>query len=89
METDGLVIPRNNANFITRISECLAENEPRLTLDFLGECIRGLESSSLAQKQLCLEYMAPWLPNVKVSDFVLFRIQTRNLVLGMTAEFRD
>lgn len=65
MEAAGLAIPKNNSNFIIRISECLAENEPRLSLEFLDECIAGLSSSSSEQKHLCLEYMAPWLPNVK------------------------
>eukprot|EP00054_Salpingoeca_dolichothecata_P028574 m.218407 g.218407 ORF g.218407 m.218407 type:complete len:2785 (-) comp26259_c1_seq1:68-8422(-) len=65
MEASGLAIPQNNSNFIIRISECLAANEPRLTLEFLAECIAGLENSTREQKHLCLEYMSPWLPNVK------------------------
>ena len=65
LEAAGIAIPQNNSNFIIKISECLASNEPRLTLEFLDECIEGLSNSTTEQKHLCLEYMQPWLPNVK------------------------
>jgi neurofibromin 1 len=65
LEATGIAIPQNNSNFIIKISEYLAENEPRLTLEFLDECVAGLSNSTTEQKHLCLEYMQPWLPNVK------------------------
>eukprot|EP00051_Salpingoeca_urceolata_P003452 m.57787 g.57787 ORF g.57787 m.57787 type:complete len:2607 (+) comp12795_c0_seq1:372-8192(+) len=65
LEATGLALPQNNTHFIIRISECLAINEARLTLEFLEECIAGLDGSTIEQKHLCLEYMQPWLPNVK------------------------
>eukprot|EP00052_Salpingoeca_macrocollata_P027084 m.255425 g.255425 ORF g.255425 m.255425 type:complete len:2782 (+) comp22689_c2_seq1:322-8667(+) len=65
LEATGIAIPQNNSNFIIKISEYLSSNEPRLTLEFLDECIAGLSNSTTEQKHLCLEYMQPWLPNVK------------------------
>jgi neurofibromin 1 len=41
LETWGLCIPSNNTLFIKSVSEKLAFNEPRLTLEFLEECIHG------------------------------------------------
>ena len=38
--------------------------EPRLTLEFLEECIQGFAQSSIELKHLCLEYMTLWLPNL-------------------------
>lgn len=61
MEAGGLVIPENNNNFIIRISKCLSKAEPGLTLEFLDECITGIRNSTSEQKQVCLEYMEPWL----------------------------
>eukprot|EP00047_Mylnosiga_fluctuans_P015123 m.43539 g.43539 ORF g.43539 m.43539 type:complete len:2596 (+) comp5784_c0_seq3:20-7807(+) len=65
MEAAGLAIPQNNSNFIISISQSLAAREPGLTMEFLTECVSGLTTSSIEQKHLCLEYMQPWLPNVK------------------------
>ena len=41
LETNGVCIPSNNTIFIKSVSETLAKNEPRLTLEFLEECIQG------------------------------------------------
>ncbi|XP_035709221.1 neurofibromin isoform X4 [Folsomia candida] len=64
LETWGLCIPSNNTLFIKSVSEKLAQNEPRLTLEFLEECIHGFSASSIELKHLCLEYITPWLPNL-------------------------
>ena len=34
------------------------------SLQFLEECIAGFVKSDYELKHLCLEYMAPWLPNL-------------------------
>ncbi|KAJ1654692.1 Ras GTPase activating protein ira2 [Dispira simplex] len=60
----GLCIPANNTSFIISISHKIAECEPRFTLEFLSECFVGFSKSNTALKHLCLEYMAPWLPNL-------------------------
>ena len=76
LETSGLCIPNNNTLFIKHISEKLAANVPRLTLEFLEECIQGCRNSNIEMKHLCLEYMTPWLPNlaqwVVYLSFILF-----------------
>lgn len=64
LEGTGLCIPANNTLFIVGISEKLAAREPQLTLEFLEECIAGFVKSDYELKHLCLEYMAPWLPNL-------------------------
>ena len=64
LETNGVCIPSNNTIFIKSVSETLAKNEPRLTLEFLEECIQGFSASSIELKHLCLEYMTPWLLNM-------------------------
>ncbi|XP_020613799.1 neurofibromin-like [Orbicella faveolata] len=64
LEGTGLCIPTNNTLFIVGISEKLAAREPQLTLEFLEECIAGFVKSDYELKHLCLEYMAPWLPNL-------------------------
>ncbi|XP_076800619.1 neurofibromin-like isoform X2 [Clavelina lepadiformis] len=63
-ESEGLCIPANNTLFIVSISNTLAKNESHLTLEFLKECIAGFCSSSDKLKNLCLEYMEPWLFNL-------------------------
>lgn len=60
----GLCIPSNNTIFIKSVSETLANNETRLTLEFLEECIQSFQISNIEMKHLCLEYMTPWLPNL-------------------------
>jgi neurofibromin 1 len=47
-------------------SEKLAQTELQLTLEFLLECIRGMEASRNTPQilHLCLDYMRPWLPNL-------------------------
>ena len=34
------------------------------SFQFLEECIAGFVKSDFELKHLCLEYMAPWLPNL-------------------------
>uniref|UniRef100_H2ZAB5 Neurofibromin n=1 Tax=Ciona savignyi TaxID=51511 RepID=H2ZAB5_CIOSA len=69
-ESDGLCIPTNNALFIISISNTLAKNENHLTLEFLDECITGILLAMVSDfvginlKNLCLEYMEPWLFNL-------------------------
>jgi len=64
LEAKGLCIPANNTMFIKSISEQLAKREPNMTLEFLDECINGFSLSDFELKHLCLEFMAPWLPNL-------------------------
>lgn len=59
-------IPANSTSFIVGISENLAVTEPHLTLEFLNECFVGFNKSSEPLRQLCLEYMAPWLHNLSI-----------------------
>ncbi|KAI9283473.1 hypothetical protein BC943DRAFT_100701 [Umbelopsis sp. AD052] len=59
-------IPANSTSFIVGISENLAVTEPHLTLEFLNECFVGFNKSSEPLRQLCLEYMAPWLQNLSI-----------------------
>eukprot|EP00118_Oscarella_pearsei_P012253 m.88991 g.88991 ORF g.88991 m.88991 type:complete len:2691 (+) comp36590_c0_seq4:57-8129(+) len=63
-EAQGVCIPSNNTIFIKNVSRLLAANEPHLTLEFLEESIAGFQTSSGSLKSLCLQYMAPWLPNL-------------------------
>nr|CAB3264303.1 neurofibromin [Phallusia mammillata] len=63
-ESEGLCIPANNTLFIVTISTTLAKNESHLTLEFLDECITGFRCLSDTLKNLCLEYMEPWLFNL-------------------------
>lgn len=60
----GLCIPANNSTFIVQLSERLAVSETGLTLEFLSEFFVGFYKSNTPQKHLCLQYMAPWLPNL-------------------------
>lgn len=64
--TEGLCVPSNTFNFIVSQSEKLAQTQPQLTLEFLLECLQGLELSKPTPqiKHLCLDYMRPWLPNL-------------------------
>lgn len=63
---DGLdlCLPANSTAFIVNISEKLAATEPGFTLEFLNECFVGFNKSSEPLRYLCLDYMAPWLPNL-------------------------
>lgn len=64
-----MIVPGNNTNFVSNISDKLAQTEPHLTLEFLKECFIGFNNSSTELKHFCLEYMAPWLSNlVEVSE---------------------
>jgi neurofibromin 1 len=59
-----LCIPSNSSDFIVSISESLAKSEIHLTLEFLNEALIGFSKSSEPMRQLCLDYMVPWLRNL-------------------------
>ena len=61
-----LCIPSNSSDFIVSISESLAQSEIHLTLEFLNEAFVGFLKSSESMRQLCLDYMVPWLKNLAV-----------------------
>ena len=61
-----LCIPSNSTDFIVSISESLASTEQHLTLEFLNESLVGFNKSNEPMRQLCLDYMAPWLRNLAV-----------------------
>lgn len=62
--TDSPRLQSPRAEFIIKISEQLSVNAFHLTLEFIEEVIRGFKSSSIELKLLCIEYMAPWFPNL-------------------------
>lgn len=66
--TDRLLIPHNTAPFTVALSTKLASSFSPITLEFLWECLHAmsLKQISLASKLLCLEYIRPWLPNLKL-----------------------
>ncbi|XP_047141766.1 neurofibromin isoform X1 [Hydra vulgaris] len=64
LEAKGICIPSNCTLFITSISEQLAQREPNLTLEFLEECTSCFSKCDDESRNLCLNYMAPWLPNL-------------------------
>ncbi|KAJ5080661.1 inhibitory regulator protein ira1-related [Anaeramoeba ignava] len=63
LETEGICIPQTS--FIVDLSKELAQNESHLTLEFLRESLKYFDKSSVHGKHLCLEYISPWLPNLK------------------------
>uniref|UniRef100_A0A7M5VE60 Ras-GAP domain-containing protein n=3 Tax=Clytia hemisphaerica TaxID=252671 RepID=A0A7M5VE60_9CNID len=63
-EAKGVCIPANCTLFIKSISEQLALREPNMTLEFLDECISCFAKSNDESRNLCLNYMAPWFPNL-------------------------
>ncbi|KAI9005808.1 hypothetical protein CLU79DRAFT_712957 [Phycomyces nitens] len=66
LNVKDLCIPTNSSDFIISISESLASTESHLTLEFINECFVGFNKSNDTMKQLCLDYMAPWLKNLSV-----------------------
>ncbi|KAI8142067.1 hypothetical protein BJV82DRAFT_159057 [Fennellomyces sp. T-0311] len=66
LNAKDLCIPSNSTDFIVSISESLASTEQHLTLEFLNECLVGFNKSSEPMRQLCLDYMAPWLRNLAI-----------------------
>ncbi|KAI8363872.1 hypothetical protein EDC96DRAFT_558843 [Choanephora cucurbitarum] len=66
LRSKDLCIPSNSSNFIVNISESLAQSEMHLTLEFLNEALTGLLKCDDSMRQLCLDYMAPWLNNLAV-----------------------
>ena len=53
-----------NSQFIQKISQQLSARAFHLTLEFLEEAIRGFRNSDPDHKNLCLDYMVPWLGNL-------------------------
>ncbi|KAI8053543.1 hypothetical protein BDF21DRAFT_441145 [Thamnidium elegans] len=66
LNAKDLCIPSNSSDFIVSISESLAQSEIHLTLEFLNEAFIGFLKSSEPMRQLCLDYMVPWLKNLAV-----------------------
>jgi hypothetical protein len=66
-ETSGLCIPKNTNGFIEGLSKRLASNETHMTLEFLMEALHGIEKikANLPGKQLCLNYITYWIPNLR------------------------
>jgi neurofibromin 1 len=66
-ETSGLSIPKNTNSFIVGLSKKLARTEGHMTLEFLIEALHGIEKikANLPGKQLCLNYITHWLPNLR------------------------
>ncbi|KAI9317519.1 hypothetical protein BX666DRAFT_2026794 [Dichotomocladium elegans] len=64
LNAQDLCIPANSTEFIVSISESLSSTESHLTLEFLNECLVGFNKSNDLMRQLCLDYMAPWLRNL-------------------------
>ncbi|KAI8974377.1 hypothetical protein BDB01DRAFT_807208 [Pilobolus umbonatus] len=64
LNAKDLCIPANSTDFIVGISETLAQSEVHLTLEFLNEAFIGLNKSNESMRQLCLNYMVPWLKNL-------------------------
>lgn len=74
-----LCIPANSTEFIVNISESLASTEQHLTIEFLNECLVGFNKSSEPMRQLCLDYMAPWLRNLAIFGRNMADEQNKNL----------
>ncbi|KAJ3055682.1 Ras GTPase activating protein ira2 [Rhizophlyctis rosea] len=66
LDAKGLCIPPNNQTFVVELSRRLAETKPSLTLELLLECCIGFQKASKELKHFCLEYMAPWLANLRL-----------------------
>ncbi|KAJ3039290.1 Ras GTPase activating protein ira2 [Rhizophlyctis rosea] len=66
LDAKGLCIPPNNQTFVVDLSRRLAETKHSLTLEFLLECCIGFQKASKELKHFCLEYMAPWLTNLRL-----------------------
>ncbi|OAD65239.1 hypothetical protein PHYBLDRAFT_85899, partial [Phycomyces blakesleeanus NRRL 1555(-)] len=66
LNVKDLCIPTNSSDFIISISESLASTESHLTLEFINECFVGFNKSNDGMRQLCLDYMAPWLKNLSI-----------------------
>ncbi|KAF9579343.1 Ras GTPase activating protein ira2, partial [Lunasporangiospora selenospora] len=88
LNAKGLCIPTNNAPFIRRMSEMLARTESHLTLEFLTECFVGFQKTPRSLKPRCLEFVAPWLPNLakycrSSSDNHAGFAKTREIIKGL------
>ena len=85
----GLCIPANNSTFIVQLSEKLAVSETGLTLEFLTEFFVGFYKSNTPQKHLCLQYMAPWLPNLALyynrngTEYQPHIVKTRGIIKSL------
>ena len=63
-EAKGMHIPRNSSHFVTRVSEQLARSHKELTLEFLLEALRGMKKGDTYTRLMCMNYIAPWIPNL-------------------------
>ncbi|KAI7872193.1 hypothetical protein BDF14DRAFT_1757760 [Spinellus fusiger] len=64
LNAKDLCIPINNTDFIINISEALSNTETHLTLEFINECFVGFNQSNETIRQMCLDYVSPWLKNL-------------------------
>ncbi|KNC49089.1 neurofibromatosis type 1 [Thecamonas trahens ATCC 50062] len=64
LRADGMFIPVNTAWFVTSMSRTLANNETRLTLEFIREVLESFDKENRKRKHLSLQYLAPWLNNL-------------------------
>jgi len=63
-EAKGMHIPRNSSHFVTSLSEKLAQTHKDLTLEFLLEASRSIKKGDTHTRLMCLNYIAPWIPNL-------------------------
>ncbi|KAJ3447277.1 inhibitory regulator protein ira1-related [Anaeramoeba flamelloides] len=68
LETEGLSIPQSHTSFVVNLSKSIAQNEKHITLEFLNETSKHYNQASSEGKHLCLEYISPWIINLK--DFI-------------------
>ncbi|KAG0178831.1 Ras GTPase activating protein ira2 [Apophysomyces sp. BC1021] len=80
LNAKDLCIPANSAEFVVGISESLAATETHLTFEFLNECFVGYNKSSEPMRQLCLNYMSPWLRNLALFTRAMSDDPNRNLM---------
>lgn len=86
LEASGLCVPKTNNKFVVRLSAGLAKEVPSITLEFILECLHGLEAVSFEAKHLCLAYLKPWLPNLR-SYFVEADGDKPARLTGMITQF--
>ncbi|KAJ3425313.1 inhibitory regulator protein ira1-related [Anaeramoeba flamelloides] len=76
LETEGLSIPQSHTSFVVNLSKSIAQNEKHITLEFLNETSKHYNQASSEGKHLCLEYISPWIINLK--DFIKMNISNNN-----------
>ncbi|KAJ3163262.1 Ras GTPase activating protein ira2 [Geranomyces michiganensis] len=60
----GVFIPYSNQPFVLDISTRISRARPELTLALVAECAHGLSRVPASLKLSCLQYLAPWIPNL-------------------------